>query len=191
MTDHLPALPEDQISTVLVVVAHPDDAEYGLSAAVSRWVRGGISVSYLLLTSGEAGMQIPPEEVGPLRAAEQRAACNTVGVDDLVILDHPDGMLHDHMALRKDIARRIRQVRPDAVVTMSWAVEVGWGLNQADHRVAGLATLDAVRDADNTWVFRELATDENLPKWGTRWRGLTPDLGHADSSTWVCRKVCV
>lgn len=52
---------------------------------------------------------------------------------------------------------------------MTWAAEVGWGLNQADHRVAGLATLDAVRDADNTWVFRDLATTENLPKWGTRW----------------------
>ncbi|MGD8213834.1 PIG-L deacetylase family protein [Aestuariimicrobium sp. Y1814] len=169
MTEFLPALPEDQITSVLVVVAHPDDAEYGLSAAVNRWVRSGISVSYLLLTSGEAGMQIPPEEVGPLRAAEQRAACDTVGVEDLVILNHPDGMLNDHLALRKDIARRIREVRPDAVVTMTWAAEVQWGLNQADHRVAGLATLDAVRDADNTWVFRDLATEENLPKWGTRW----------------------
>lgn len=169
MTELLPHLPEESIASVLVVVAHPDDAEYGLSAAVSHWVRQGIKVSYLLLTSGEAGMQIPPEEVGPLRAREQRRACDSVGVDDLVILNHPDGVLDDHLGLRKDIARRIRQVRPDAVVTMSWAAEVQWGLNQADHRVAGLATLDAIRDADNTWVFRDLATNENLPKWGTRW----------------------
>ena len=169
MTELLPHLPEDQIASVLVVVAHPDDAEYGLSAAVSHWTRAGIKVSYLLLTGGEAGMQIPPEEVGPMRAAEQRAACDAVGVEDLVILGHPDGVLDDHLALRKDIARRIRQVRPDAVVAGSWDVEVAWGLNQADHRVAGLATIDAVRDADNTWVFRDLATGEDLPKWGTRW----------------------
>ena len=177
MTEILPPLPEDQIHRVLVVVAHPDDVEYGTSAAVARWVRRGIHVSYLLLTAGEAGMQIPPEEVGPLRAREQRAACDAVGVDDLVILNHPDGMLNDHLALRKDIARRIREVRPDAVVAGTWEVEVGWGLNQADHRVAGLATLDAVRDADNTWVFRDLATEENLPKWATRWllvSGATP-----------------
>lgn len=169
MTDHLPALPEDQISSVLVVVAHPDDPEYGLSAAVSHWTKRGVAVSYLLLTSGEAGMQLPPEEVGPLRAEEQRAACAQVGVDDLVILDHPDGVLNDTLAIRKDIARRIRQLRPDAVVTMTWDEVVPWGLNQADHRVAGLATLDAVRDADNTWVFHDLARDEDLPKWGVRW----------------------
>ena len=52
---------------------------------------------------------------------------------------------------------------------MSWEVEAPWGLNQADHRAAGLACLDAVRDADNTWVFPELAADEGLPKWGATW----------------------
>lgn len=179
MSEPLPAFPEDGIGQVLVVVAHPDDAEYGLSAAVSHWSRAGVKVSYLLLTSGEAGMQVPPEQVGPLRAAEQRAACEAVGVDDLVILNHPDGTLHDSLALRKDIARRIRQVRPDVVVAMTWEAEVGWGLNQADHRVAGVATVDAVRDADNTWVFPELAKEEVLPKWGTRWLLVT---GHTRPS---------
>ena len=92
-----------------------------------------------------------------------------VGVDDLRILDHPDGMMVYSLDLRRDIARVIRQVQPDAVVTGSWDVEVEWGLNQADHRAAGLACVDAVRDADNTWVFPELAADEGLQKWGTTW----------------------
>ncbi len=41
---------------VLVVVAHPDDPEYGLSAAVKERTDAGIEVSYLLLTHGEAGI---------------------------------------------------------------------------------------------------------------------------------------
>jgi LmbE family N-acetylglucosaminyl deacetylase len=166
---HLPTLPDDDWSRVLCVVAHPDDMEYGASAAVADWTRRGIEVSYLLLTSGEAGMQLPPEQVGPLRAKEQERACATVGVRDLRILDHPDGMLMPTLELRRDIARVIRQVQPDAVVTANFDFEAYGGLNQADHRAAGVATIDAVRDADNTWVFRDLADAEGLSKWHTRW----------------------
>lgn len=165
----IPALPDESWKRVLCVVAHPDDMEYGASAAVVTWTQRGVEVTYLLLTSGEAGMQRPPEEVGPLRAAEQQRACDTVGVTDLVILDHPDGMLMPTLELRRDIARVVRQVRPDAVVTANFDFEAYGGLNQADHRAAGVATVDAVRDADNTWVFRELADDEGLPKWHTQW----------------------
>ena len=171
MTDvpALEALPDGDFTRVLCVVAHPDDMEYGASAAVHRWTSRGVEVAYLLLTGGEAGMQSPPEVVRPLRAREQREACDLVGVDDLTILDHPDGMLMPTLDLRRDIARAIRRFRPDAVVTGTWDVEVPWGLNQADHRAAGLATLDACRDADNTWVFPELAAREGLAKWATRW----------------------
>ncbi|OYO21976.1 GlcNAc-PI de-N-acetylase [Enemella dayhoffiae] len=163
----LPRLDTSGWERVLCVVAHPDDMEYGASAAVATWARAGIEVSYLLLTSGEAGMQRPPEEVGPIRAEEQRAACAEVGVDRLEILHHPDGMLTYGLELRRDIARVVRQVRPQAVVTGVWEVEAYGGLNQADHRAAGLATIDGVRDADNTWVFRELADEEGLAKWHT------------------------
>ena len=156
---------DENFKRVLCVVAHPDDAEYGLSACVHKWMQQGVEVSYLLLTAGEAGMQRDPDEVRPLRAAEQRAACDIVGVDDLEILDHPDGMLTYSLELRRDVARKIRQFKPDAVVTGSWKIEVGWGLNHVDHRVTGEVTLDAVRDADNTWAFPELARDEGLPKW--------------------------
>ena len=168
-TTALEILPDQDFRRVLCVVAHPDDVEYGTSAAVAEWTARGVEVGYLLLTSGEAGMQRPPAEVGPLRAKEQRAACDVVGVTELQILSHPDGMLVYSLDLRRDIARAIRQFRPDAVVTGSWEVEPGWGLNQADHRAAGMAALDAVRDADNTWVFPELAEDERLPKWGVTW----------------------
>lgn len=177
----LPALPDQTWSRVLCVVAHPDDMEYGNSAAVATWAARGVEVTYLLLTSGEAGMQRPPEEVGPMRAAEQQRACDTVGVKKLIILDHPDGMLTPGLDLRRDIARVVRQVRPDAVVTMNFDVEAFGGFNQADHRAAGLAAVDGTRDADNTWVFRELADAEGLPKWHTRWLlvGAHPQATHA------------
>src|SRR5207302_2049989 len=50
----------------------------------------------------------------------------------------------------------------------SWDVEFPAGLNQADHRVAGLAALDALRDAGNRWVFPELL-DEGLQPHSVRW----------------------
>lgn len=163
----LPALPDTDWSRILCVVAHPDDMEYGASAAVAHWTQQGKTVAYLLLTSGEAGMQTPPEEVGPIRAEEQQRACAEVGVETLRILDHPDGMLVYGLDLRRDIARMVREFRPDAVITANFDLEAYGGLNQADHRAAGLAAIDGVRDADNTWIFRELA-EEGLPKWHTK-----------------------
>lgn len=151
---------------VLCIVAHPDDMEYGTSAAVARWTAAEIPVSYLLLTSGEAGIRnVPPEQTGPMRAEEQRRACAEVGVEDLRILDFPDGMLEPTLDLRRAIAATIRELRPTVLVTMGWAEEVAWGLNQADHRAAGISVLDALRDADNPWVFRDLAEEQHLPAW--------------------------
>lgn len=169
----LSTLDMQNVERILVVVAHPDDAEYGTSAAVAQWTSSGIEVGYLLLTAGEAGMQRTPQEAGPLRAEEQRRACDTVGVERLTILDFPDGTLEASMELRLAIAREIRTFRPDAVVCGSGALMVPWGIDHADHRAAGIATIDAVRDADNRWVFPELIRDEDLAPWGTTWLLLT------------------
>jgi LmbE family N-acetylglucosaminyl deacetylase len=165
----LPPLPEDAFRRVLCVVAHPDDVEYGTSSAVAAWTARGLEVAYLLLTRGEAGMDaVPPERTAELRTQEQLAAARAVGVSDVTFLDHPDGVLEHGLPLRRDISRAIRRWRPDAVLIGSWEVETRVGLNQADHRAAGLAGLDAVRDAGNRWVFRELL-DEGLEPWSTRW----------------------
>ena len=64
----LEPIPE-QLERVLVVVAHPDDIEYGTAAAVDVWTSAGVTVTYLLATRGEAGIDgIPPEQAAPLRA---------------------------------------------------------------------------------------------------------------------------
>lgn len=163
----LQPVPEDW-ETALAVVAHPDDMEYGASAAVARWTDQGKTVAYALVTAGEAGIDgRSPEEVGPLRVREQYAACEAVGVTDLQILGHPDGMLEYGLRLRVDIARAIRTVRPDVVITLNHRETFATGgLNMADHVVTGRAVIDAVRDAANRWVFRPLVDDEGLEPWG-------------------------
>lgn len=141
---------------VLAVAAHPDDMEYGASTAVAKWTAQGIEVSYLLLTRGEAGISgMEPAEAARVRSAEQRAACDVVGVSDLVILDFPDGLLEHGVALRRAIAGRIREVKPTVLLTQNFDLDVPWGINHADHRAAGLATVDAARDAANEWIFPE------------------------------------
>ncbi len=168
-TDVIPPFADDAFRRVLCVVAHPDDVEYGVSSAVAAWTARGVDVTYLLLTRGEAGMDgSPPERTAPLRTEEQIAGSQAVGVAEVEFLDHPDGVLEYSLGLRRDIARVIRRRKPDAVVAGSWDVEVVIGLNQADHRVAGLAAVDALRDAANRWVFPELL-DEGLEPHSVRW----------------------
>lgn len=160
---------DENMERVLCVVAHPDDMEYGASAAVAQWTSRGIEVSYLLLTAGEAGIRnMHPSKVGPLRAEEQRRACEIVGVSDLTILDFPDGLLEASSATRAHISRHIRRVRPQVVMTMNWELEVPWGINHVDHRAAGLATVDAIRDADNPWIYPEQLMD-GTEAWSTPW----------------------
>jgi LmbE family N-acetylglucosaminyl deacetylase len=176
----LPPLPEESFKRVLCVVAHPDDMEYGTSAAVARWTARGIEVGYLLLTRGEAGMPDPPEETARLRVAEQQAACAVVGVTHLTVLQHPDGVLVYGLDLRRDICREIRRYQPDVVLGVGYDIHTPYGFDQADHRAAGLATLDAIRDAGNRWVFPEQIEDEGLAPHTVRWYIVR---GHAGSAT--------
>jgi LmbE family N-acetylglucosaminyl deacetylase len=165
----LPALPDTDFQRVLCVAAHPDDVEYGASSAVARWTANGVEVAYLMLTRGEAGMDsMAPEQTAELRVQEQVTGSAAVGVTQVDFLQYPDGMLEYSLDMRRDIARSIRMFKPDVVLVGTWEVEFVAGLNQADHRVAGMATLDAVRDAGNRWVFTDLL-DAGLEPWSVRW----------------------
>ena len=174
---------DESWSRALVVVAHPDDMEYGGAAATARWVRQGKYVAYCLITSGEAGINgIAPEDCAPIREAEQRAACAAVGVSDVEFLGFPDGMLEYGLPLRHAIAASIRRHRPDIVITTNFRETYGGVmLNQADHIAGGRATVDAARDAGNRWVFRDLLAAGLEPWSGVRqvWAGGSPDARHA------------
>ena len=165
-TEQLNPLQDQDFRRVLVVVAHPDDAEYGTSAAVSLWTERGVEVGYVLATAGEAGMQRSPEEARQIRVQEQRDACDIVGVEHLRILDFPDGLGEYGIALRPAIAAEIRAFQPDVVISGAGELAVPWGLDHADHRAVGLATIDAVRDAGNQWLFTE-QLDEHVTPWET------------------------
>jgi LmbE family N-acetylglucosaminyl deacetylase len=165
----LVAFPQDW-DRALVMVAHPDDPEYGMAAAVAEWVGNDKRVAYVLATRGEAGIAgLAPAESGPLRSVEQANACGRVGVSELTFLDHPDGRIEEGIALRRDLAREIRRFRPDLVLTLNHTDTWGPGRwNSADHRALGRSVLDAVSDADNDWIFPELL-QEGLHRHKVRW----------------------
>ena len=157
----------DGWSRAVAVVAHPDDLEYGAAAAVARWTGQGKEVSYILVTSGEAGIDgLDPAQAGPLREDEERRSAAVVGVSHVEFLGHRDGLVEADLTLRRDLAAAFRRVRPEVVVTMNF--ELTWGdqgaVNHADHRATGLAVLDACRDAANRWLY---------PESGEPWQGIS------------------
>ncbi|MGQ4387710.1 PIG-L deacetylase family protein [Streptomyces sp. SAS_270] len=166
----LKPMPDDW-QRALAVVAHPDDLEYGCSAAIAGWTDAGREVVYVLATRGEAGIDtLEPAKCGPLREAEQRASAAVVGVSEVEFLDHHDGVIEYGTALRRDIAAAIRRHRPELVITLNhrdtWGGVV-W--NTPDHVAVGRATLDAAGDAGNRWIFPELI-EQGLAPWnGVRW----------------------
>jgi LmbE family N-acetylglucosaminyl deacetylase len=180
-------LPENW-TKALAVVAHPDDLEYGSASAIARWTAQGKIVHYVLLTSGEAGIDaMAPEQAGPLREAEERRSAAAVGVEGVDFLGFGDGVLEYGLPLRRAIATEIRRHRPEVVITGNYRDT--WGgafLNQADHIATGRACVDAIRDAANRWVFRDLI-DAGLEPWGGV-RALlsagSPEATHAVDTTW-------
>ncbi|MCW2599120.1 MAG: GlcNAc-PI de-N-acetylase [Frankiales bacterium] len=161
---------EEKTERALVVVAHPDDADFGAAGTIATWTDEGIAVTYCICTNGDAGgfdPAVPREDIAGIRQAEQRAAAKEVGVDDLVFLGYPDGQLVPSFDLRRDISRVIRRVRPQRLVMQS--PEINWeriGASHPDHRASGEAALCAVYpDARNPFTHTTLLQDEGLEAW--------------------------
>ncbi|MGW1753233.1 PIG-L deacetylase family protein [Streptomyces mirabilis] len=167
----------------LAVVAHPDDLEYGCSAAVASWIQDGREIAYVLATRGEAGIDtLAPAEAGPLREREQRSSAAAVGVSAVEFLDHRDGTVEYGISLRRDIAAAIRRHRPELLITLNHHATWGSGVwNTPDHVAVGRAALDAAADAGNRWIFPELAEQELRPWNGVRWVAVanSPNPTHA------------
>ncbi|MFI7698354.1 PIG-L deacetylase family protein [Nonomuraea sp. NPDC049480] len=166
-------LPEAEINRVLVVTAHPDDADFASAGSVALFADRGVEVSYLLVTDGDAGgneRTLDNSGMAELRRGEQRAAAKAVGVTDLRFLGYPDGQVVPSLELRRDIARVIRQVRPDLVITHHPDRNYLFvAPSHPDHRAVGGAALDAVYpDARNPYAFPELVKDEGLEAWTVR-----------------------
>jgi LmbE family N-acetylglucosaminyl deacetylase len=177
----------EKVTRAMVVVAHPGDAEFGCGGTVARWVSEGVKLAYVVATDGSKGsadQAMSPERLITLRRQEQRRAADVLGVTDVVFLDNPDGYLEHTLALRKDIARAIRQFRPERLITMTpyWSFSLGGSVNHPDHLAVGDAALAAVYpSARDRLTFPELLAE-----------GLEPHvvrevyvMGSESPDTWV------
>jgi LmbE family N-acetylglucosaminyl deacetylase len=149
----------------MAIVAHPDDADFGCSGTFALWAKHGARLCYVLCTSGDVGIAEPgttKAQAIEIREAEQLEAAKITGVQDVVFLREPDGMLQPTMELRKRLVREIRKFRPEAVFVMDptllWAGE-GY-INHPDHRAAGTAAIDAIFPAaGQPNLFQELEAE--------------------------------
>jgi LmbE family N-acetylglucosaminyl deacetylase len=147
----------------MVIVAHPDDADFGPAATAARWIDAGSQGWLVCCTSGDQGGEDPdadPLALAAGREAEQRAAVAVVGYAGVTFLHGPDGALANDLALREQLVREIRTFRPDAVLASDPEVVFyhDGGVNHTDHRAAGLAAVDAVYPAArNPMAFPDLA----------------------------------
>lgn len=136
------------IDRVLVLMAHPDDAEFSAGGTVAKLVNEGREVTYVVVTNGNKGSgdrEASPEGLARTREAEQRSAARTLGVARVEFLGYEDGEVEDTRALRLDITREIRRWRPDLVIAQSphraYTNFFAW---HRDHRVTGGVVLDCV-----------------------------------------------
>jgi LmbE family N-acetylglucosaminyl deacetylase len=164
--------PLAQPETILFIVAHPDDIEFGAGGAAAVWSKAGHRVVYVIITDGSAGSNDPDvkrEELVARRRAEQTAAAALVGVQHVRFLGYQDGMLQPTLELRRDLTRIIRELKPYRVLIMDPTVVLIMNeqfdyINHPDHRAAGEAALYAVfPSAETRPIFPELLAEGYEP----------------------------
>ena len=168
---------DDTPRRVLVVTPHPDGAEFWCGGTVAKWIGDGATVRYVVCTDGGKGTSDPnisSADLSKMREKEQAAAVESLGVQELVLLHHPDGSLEDDDEFRKELVRQIRQAQPDVVLCPEpYRKNLAW---HRDHRITGQVTLDAVFPCARDHLhFEELWRDEGLEPhktpailfWGT------------------------
>jgi LmbE family N-acetylglucosaminyl deacetylase len=154
---------------ILGIFAHPDDAEFMCGGSAARWTDEGAEITYCVITNGAAGSNDPKQDLAELikiREAEQRAACDALGVQNLLFLGYADGTLQPTLELRRELTRIIRQLKPDRVV-IGDPTAVLYGdeyINHPDHRAAAEAGLYAVFPSAVTRpIFPELLAEGYEP----------------------------
>ncbi|MBI2764374.1 MAG: PIG-L family deacetylase [Chloroflexi bacterium] len=171
----------------MLIVAHPDDAEFMAAGTVAKWAAGGCDVTYVIVTRGDKGSDDPTmtsSRLTEVREAEQRAAGEVLGVRRYVFMGYPDGYLQHTLDLRRDLTRLIRTFRPEAVITFDPTMRFFGDtyVNHPDHRTTGDAALDAIfPSARDRLTFPELLVDGLEPhKVRQVWLGFC-----AEPNAWV------
>ncbi|HYY55670.1 MAG TPA: PIG-L deacetylase family protein [Candidatus Dormibacteraeota bacterium] len=155
------------VERAMAIYAHPDDAEFGMAGTVARWTRAGVELTYVLITNGASGSQDPKmtrKRLAAIRKAEQDAAAKILGVKRVVYLGYEDGYLYPTLEVRRDVARVVRQYRPDVILTMDPTFRYGFGyVNHPDHIAAAEVVMRTINpDASTRQMFPELWTKERL-----------------------------
>jgi LmbE family N-acetylglucosaminyl deacetylase len=168
----MPAEEEYLPKIAMSIQAHPDDQEFTIAGTLAKWVRQGCQVISVVVTSGDAGSNDPAKEadykarLALVREDEQIAANLVLGIHETAFLHYPDGELEATIQLRKDLARLIRQYKPDLVVT-SDPTSVFFGsdyVNHPDHRAAAEAAVYATFPSAGTrLIFTDLLEEGYAP----------------------------
>jgi LmbE family N-acetylglucosaminyl deacetylase len=138
--------------SAVAVYAHPDDPDVSCGGTLAAWATAGCRVHVVICTAGDKGTADPhtdPEALAASRLEEARRSTQVLGVAGLRSLGHPDGDIENDRALRSELVRIIRELRPEAIVAPD-PLSVFFGdhhYNHRDHRVVGWAALDAAAPA--------------------------------------------
>ena len=167
---------QEQNKVAVVIVAHPDDAEFAAAGTIATWVHEGWEVYYVICTDASGGGPDNAQDVGQearlvisnTRKSEQRAACEVLGVKGVIFLDYPDGQLQPGIELRRSLVRVLRKLKPYRVLCQSpertWTPVYAIGRYHPDHLAAGQATIAAIYPASqNGWDFPELLKEGLQP----------------------------
>jgi LmbE family N-acetylglucosaminyl deacetylase len=147
----------------MVIMAHPDDAEFVCAGTIAKWCAEGWDVRYVVVTGGDKGTHDPamhPEKLAAIREEEQRAACRVLGVKECIFLGYADGFTVDDAELRGQVVRLLRLYRPDVVVT--WDAFRG-SFNHRDHRNVGAVTADAIYPTVRDRLMYAADEEDGLP----------------------------
>jgi LmbE family N-acetylglucosaminyl deacetylase len=153
--------------SAMAIVAHPDDIEFSCAGTLARWARAGARISYVLLTSGDVGIDQPGmtrARAIEIREEESKEAAKIAGATEIIFLREPDGMLQATLDLRKRLVREIRRFKPEVIIagdpTVVWAGPTY--INHPDHRAAATVALDAAFPAAGQPNLFEELRDEGL-----------------------------
>lgn len=189
MTNELPPLPLGELPTrpmdscdiatperALVIVAHPDDAEFQCGGTLAKWASKGCVINHLVLTDGSRGTWDNDRNTDALveqRRAEQMEAARRLGsTGKVVMLGHVDGELQPTLHIRDQVAYWIRSTQPDVVLAHDpWK---RYRLHP-DHRNAGWLALDGIVAARDPHYFRHHGLDVHRPEIALLFEADEPD----------------
>ena len=156
---------------ILVVTAHPDDAEFYIGGLLSKLGTAGAEITLVVCTDGDKGYY-PFEDWQRnrrVRQQEQRDAAKIWNAADVEFLSYPDGRLFANPDVVERIAAVIKRVQPEYVVAFD--TEYPPRLSHRDHRNAGEAAERAVQQSHSAkWLLRFSTLAPNFavdvtPQW--------------------------